>query len=40
MVSKARHRLTMKVDENAGQLVCALHLHLIGGDNLGTVIKK
>ncbi|WP_431165140.1 histidine triad nucleotide-binding protein [Tenacibaculum halocynthiae] len=39
-IAKTGYRLTMNVNEDAGQSVFHLHLHLLGGENLGPMMKK
>lgn len=38
-ISETGYRLTMNINEDAGQSVFHLHLHLLGGENLGPMMK-
>ena len=38
-ISETGYRLTMNINEDAGQSVFHLHMHLLGGENLGPMMK-
>lgn len=38
-ISETGYRLVMNINEDAGQSVFHLHMHLLGGENLGPMMK-
>jgi histidine triad (HIT) family protein len=39
-ISETGYRLTMNINEDAGQSVFHLHMHLLGGQNLGPMVTQ
>ena len=39
-ISETGYRLSMNINEDAGQSVFHLHLHLLGGEKLGPMVTQ
>ncbi len=39
-ISETGYRLSMNINEDAGQSVFHLHMHLLGGENLGSMVTQ